>query len=76
MYGRASQLIYDEPISAQKAALLKLCTLSDMDVRVRGHVTCFSKVCVVGTVPRPCQTQPLKILTFKLFKFISSSVIF
>lgn len=48
-----TQQIHDEPLSA----LSKLFTLSDMDVIVRGHVTCFCKICVVGTVPRPCQTQ-------------------
>lgn len=52
-----TQLLHDEPLSAQKEALLKLFTLSDMDVIVRGHVTCFCKIFVVGTAPRHCQTQ-------------------
>lgn len=52
-----TQLTHDEPLSAPKIALLKLFTLSDMDVVVKGHVTCFCKVSIVGTVPRPCQTQ-------------------
>jgi len=52
-----TQLIHDEPLSAIKGALLRLFTLSDTDVIVKGHVTCFCRICVVGTVPRAYQTQ-------------------
>lgn len=55
-----TQLIHDEPLPAPNAALLKFFTLkffTDMDIIGRGHVTCFCKVCVVGTVRRPCQTK-------------------
>lgn len=36
-----TQVIHDEPLSAPEAALLKLFTLSDINVIVAGRVACF-----------------------------------